>query len=119
MPHSRAVIWWRKAEIIFGREYGRVTITIRFCAANDPSLTGVTFAPTRAEAVMVKAHLERRGYVVDLPTRSVSRTSRTEETINQEVQATHEFVPSKNPRPQLRSPRYRWLRGDGAWLPAV
>jgi hypothetical protein len=96
-----------------------VTITIRFCAANDPSLTGITFAPTRAEALMVKAHLERRGYVVDLPTRNVSRTPRTEETVNQQVQATDEFVPCKSPWPELRPPRYRWLCGDSAWLPAV
>jgi hypothetical protein len=96
-----------------------VTITIKFIAANDPSLTGVTFAPTRAEALMVKADLERRGYVVDLPTRNVSRTPRTEETVNEEVQATDELVLSKTTWSGVRGPRYRWLRGDSAWLPPV
>jgi hypothetical protein len=45
---------------MFGGEYGNVTVTIRFCAANDPSLTGIAFAPTWAEAFRLKAHLERR-----------------------------------------------------------
>jgi hypothetical protein len=96
-----------------------VSITIRFHAAHDPSLTGITFAPTRAEALMVKAHLERRGYVVDLPTRNVSRKARAEESVNQELQRTGEVALCKTPRPALKLPRYRWLCGDNAWLPVI
>jgi hypothetical protein len=58
-----------------------VEIIIKFCAAEDPCLTGVTFAATRAEALTVKAHLEGRGYVVDLPTRTTPRTLRSEEPL--------------------------------------
>lgn len=58
-----------KAAIIFAHKSRQVEIIIKFYAAKDPSLTGLTFAPTRAEALVVKAHLEGRGYVVDLPTR--------------------------------------------------
>jgi hypothetical protein len=116
---SCAGISWRKAEIISGRDYGSVTITIRFFAASDPRLTGVTFAPTRTEALMVMADLERRSYVIDLPTRNVLRTPRTEETVNQEVQGADELVLYKTRWPGLGVPRYRWLRGDSAWLPAI
>jgi len=94
-----------------------MSITIKFCAANDPALTGITFAPSRAEALMVKMHLERRGYVVDLPTRNVLRRPRTEETVNQEMQGADEHALRKTPWPGGQVPRYRWLRGDSAWLP--
>jgi hypothetical protein len=96
-----------------------VSITITFCAAHDPSLTGVSFAPNRAEALKVKLHLERRGYVVDLPARNVLRAPRIEETVNQKVTGTDQLALGKSPWPGLQVPRYRWLRGDSAWLPAV
>jgi hypothetical protein len=104
---------------MFGAEHASVSITIKFCAAHDPGLTGVTFAPSRAEALIVKLHLERRGYVVDRLTRKVLRAPRTEATVNQEVQGTDKLVLGKRPSPGLQVPRYRWLRGDSAWLPAV
>ena len=96
-----------------------MSIIIQFRAAHDPSLTGVTFAPTRAEALMVKLDLERRGYVVELPTRKILRKAPAEESVKQELQSTDEIVLRRTPWPGLKVPRYRWLCGDNAWLPAV
>ena len=108
----------RKAAIIFAHKSRAVEIVIKFCAAKDPSLTGVTFAPTRAEALVVKAHLEGRGYVVDLPTRTAPRTLRSEEPANEQVPGTKESRVGKRSWSGGGSLRYRWLRGDCAWLPA-
>jgi hypothetical protein len=99
----------RKTALIFAHQSRQVEIIIKFCAAKDSSLTGVTFAPTRAEALMVKADLEKRGYVVDLPTRNVPRTTRSQGAIE-------EGLIRERPCLGSRLPRYRWLRGDGAWL---
>jgi hypothetical protein len=108
----------RKAAVIFAHKSRAMEIIIKFCAAEDPSLTGVTFAPTRAEALTIKAHLEGRGYVVDLPTRIVPRTHRSEEPANEQLRGTKESLVGKRSWSGLGSLRYRWLRGDGAWLPA-
>lgn len=97
----------RKAAIIFAYDSDGVSITITFYAGNNPDLTGVTFAPNRAEALVVKVHLEARGYVVSLPTLNVARKPLGEEAAIEQWRGTDGG---------LQSRRYRWLRGDGAWL---
>jgi hypothetical protein len=79
-----------------------------YCAPGQPASTRI-----------VRGHLERRGYIVDLPTRNLPRKPAAEESVNQELQRTDKLVVRKIPWPGLQVPRYRWLCGDSAWLPAV